>query len=33
MIGEGLPDGWEARRGVSVVKYERIMRRFDVEAK
>ena len=33
MIGEWLPDGWEARRGVSVVMHETMMQRFGVEAK
>lgn len=33
MIGEWLPDGWEARRGVSVVMHEKMMQKFGVEAK
>ena len=33
MIGDWLPDGWEARRGAPVVMHERLMRKFDVAAK
>ena len=33
MIGEWLPDGWEARRGVLVVMHEKMMQKFGVEAK
>lgn len=33
MIGEWLPEGWEARRGVSVVMHEKMMKAFGVEAK
>ena len=33
MIGEWLPDGWEARRGVPVVMHAKMMERFGVEAK
>ena len=33
MIGEWLPDGWEARRGVPVVMDAKMMQRFGVEAK
>ena len=33
MIGEWLPDGWEARRGVPMVMHEKIMRKFGIEAK
>lgn len=32
-IGEWLPDGWEARRGVPVVMHAKMMQRFGVEAK
>ena len=32
MIGEWLPDGWEARRGVPVLMYEKMMQAFGVEA-
>ena len=33
MIGEWLPDGWEARRGVPVVMHAKMMQKFGVEAK
>ena len=33
MIGEWLPDGWEARRGVPVVMHAKMMQAFGVEAK
>ena len=33
MIGEWLPDGWEARRGVPVVMHAKMMQMFGVEAK
>ena len=33
MIGEWLPDGWEARRGVPVLMHEKMMKAFGVEAK
>ena len=32
-IGEWLPDGWEARRGVPVVMHAKMMQNFGVEAK
>ena len=32
-IGEWLPEGWEARRGASVVMHEELMRKFGVAAK
>ena len=32
MIGEWLPDGWEARRGASVLMHEKMMQEFGVEA-
>jgi hypothetical protein len=32
-IGEWLPDGWEARRGASVLMHEELMRKFGVAAK
>ena len=31
MIGEWLPDGWEARRGASVLMHEKMMQAFGVE--
>ena len=33
LIGDWLPDGWEARGGAPVVMHERLMRKFDVAAK
>ena len=33
MICGWLPDGWEARRGVPVLMHERMMQKFDVEAR
>ena len=33
MIGEWLLEGWEVRRGVSVIMHETMMQRFGVEAK
>lgn len=33
MIGDWLPDGWEARRGAPVVMNEPLMRKFGVGAK
>ena len=33
MIGEWLPDGWEARRGAPVVMHAKMMQMFGVEAK
>ncbi len=33
MIGDWLPDGWEARRGAPVVMNEPLMQRFEVSAK
>ena len=32
-IGEWLPDGWEARQGAPVLMHEKMMRKFDVDAK
>lgn len=32
MIGEWLPDGWEARRGASMLMHEKMMHVFGVEA-
>ena len=32
MIGEWLPDGWEARQGVPVLMHEKMMQVFGVEA-
>ena len=32
MIGEWLPDGWEARQGVPVFMHEKMMQAFGVEA-
>ena len=32
-IGEWLPDGWEARRGAPVLMHEKMMRKFDIDAK
>ena len=33
VIGEWLPDGWEARRGAPVVMHERLMRKFGIAAR
>ena len=33
MIGDWLPDGWEASRGAPVLMHEKLMRKFGVEAK
>ena len=33
MIGEWLPDGWEAHRGVPVLMHEKMMQAFGVEVK
>ena len=33
MIGEWLPDGWEARQGVPVIMHAKMMQNFGVEAK
>lgn len=33
MIGEWLPEGWEARRGAPVVMHEELMRKFGVAEK
>ena len=33
MIGDWLPDGWQARRGAPVLMHEKLMRKFGVEAK
>ena len=33
MIGDWLPDGWEARRGALVSMHEKLMRKFGVEEK
>lgn len=33
MIGEWLPDGWEARQGVPMVMHEKMMQVFGVEAR
>ena len=33
VIGEWLPEGWEARRGTPVVMHEELMRKFGVAAK
>ena len=33
MIGNWLPDGWEARQGASVVMHEELMRKFGIGAK
>lgn len=33
LIGEWLPDGWEARRGAPLVMHEKLMREFGVDAK
>ena len=33
MIGEWLPEGWEARQGAPVVMHEELMRKFGVAAK
>ena len=32
-IGEWLPGGWVARRGAPVLMHEKMMRKFDVDAK
>ena len=32
-IGDWLPEGWEARRGVPVLMHEKLMRKFGVAAK
>ena len=33
MIGEWLPNGWEARRGTPVLMHEKMMREFGIAAK
>ena len=33
MIGDWLPDGWEARRGAPIVMHEQLMREFGIPAK
>ena len=33
MIGDWLPDGWEARRGAPVVMHEPLMRNFGMDPK